>query len=106
MFEKKDKLDGLTFEEVIIDESVAENVKETAKPEVEFEEVLEDVKSCYVVGGNLNLRESPSTDANIIKVLPLGLVLNACSEKEGDWIKVTDNNSEGWVMTKFLEFEE
>lgn len=104
MFEK--------FDENLEEYTVEPIVEETDEPEIEFEEVLEDArvglfpKSCYVVGGNLNLRESPSTDANIIKVLPLGLVLNTCSEKEGDWIKVTDNDSEGWVMTKFLEFEE
>lgn len=105
MFEKNN-LDSLSFEQAYIEEFVAE------EPNKEFEEVImeENVEpdvceSCYIIGGNLNLRKEASKDSSIVKVLPLGLVLEV-KEKVGDWTRVTDGSDEGWVMTEFLQFEE
>lgn len=105
MFEKNN-LDGLSFEQAYIEEFVAE------EPNKEFEEVImeENVEpdvceSCYIIGGNLNLRKEASKDSSIAKVLPLGLVL-VVKEKGDAWSKVSDGIDEGWVMTEFLQFEE
>ena len=96
MFEKNN-LDGLSFEQAYIDEFVEE-------PAIE-EEIPEVVESCYIIRGNLNLRKEASKDSSIVKVLPLGLVLEV-KEKAGDWTRVSDGSDEGWVMTEFLQFEE
>lgn len=105
MFENNN-LDGLSFEQEYIDEFVAK------EPNEEFEEVVTEenvepgvCESCYVIGGNLNLRKEASKDSSIVKVLPLGLVLEV-KEKAGDWARVSDGSDEGWVMTEFLQFEE
>lgn len=96
MFEKNENLEEYTAEPVV-DEVVEE-------PSIE-EEIPEVVESCYIIGGNLNLRKEASVKSDIIKVLPLGLVLDV-KEKAGDWTRVSDGSDEGWVMTKFLQFEE
>lgn len=105
MFENNN-LDGLSFEQEYIDEFVAK------EPNKEFEEVVTEenvepdvCESCYIIGGNLNLRKEASKDSSIVKVLPLGLVLDV-KEKAGDWTRVSDGFDEGWVMTEFLQFEE
>ena len=111
MFRKNDNLDGLSFEQEFVDEFVAEEVVE--EPEIEFEEIVEEeipeevkaVESCYIINGNLNLRKEASKDSDIVKVLPLGLVLEV-KEKDGDWTKVSDGIDEGWVMTEFVKFGE
>lgn len=103
MFEKNN-LDGLSFEQAYIDEFVAE------EPNKEFEEVATEenvepdvCESCYIIGGNLNLRKEASKDSDVVKVLPLGLVLEV-KEKADNWTRVSDGSDEGWVMTEFIKF--
>lgn len=96
MFEKNENLEEYTAEPVV-DEVVEE-------PSIE-EEIPEVVKSCYIIGGNLNLRKEASKDSNIVKVLPLGMVLEV-KEKADNWTRVSDGIDEGWVMTEFLQFED
>lgn len=110
MLKKNDNLDGLSFEQEYVDEFVANEVIE--EPVIEFEEIVEEVpeefkavESCYIIGGNLNLRKEASKDSSVVKVLPLGLVLDV-KEKVGDWTRVSDGSDEGWVMTDFLQFED
>lgn len=111
MFKKNDNLDGLSFEQEYVDEFVVDEVVE--EPEIEFDEIVEEkipeevkvVESCYIIGGNLNLRKEASKDSSIVKVLPLGLVLEV-KEKADNWTRVSDGSDEGWVMTEFLQFEE
>lgn len=105
MFEKNN-LDGLSFEQAYIDEFVAEEPNKEFKEVATEENAEPDVcESCYIIGGNLNLRKEASKDSDVVKVLPLGLVLDV-KEKAGDWTRVSDGSDEGWVMTKFLQFEE
>lgn len=105
MFKRNNDLEEYTVDSVI--EEVVE------EPVIEFEEIVEEeipeavevVESCYIINGNLNLRKEASKDSDVVKVLPLGLVLEV-KEKVGDWTKVSDGSDEGWVMTEFLQFEE
>ena len=90
----------------------------TIPEEIELEETTSDVEvlneaesnpcTCYVIGGNLNLRKEPSPKSEIIKVLPLGMVLRSDVrfQEENGWIRVTDGSDEGWVMKEFVKFEE
>ena len=91
-------------------------IEEDTEQSDEFEETVEDVcddlyrpflssNACYIIGGNLNLRKEASKNSSIVKVLPLGLVLEV-KEKGDTWSRVSDGSDEGWVMTEFLQFEE
>jgi len=54
-----------------------------------------------VTGGGLNLRQSPSLDAKVIRQYPTGTWMTVLSE-EGEWSKVEVGSSTGYVMSKYL----
>ena len=54
-----------------------------------------------VTGGGLNLRQSPSLDAKVIRQYPTGTWMTVLSE-EGEWSKVEVDGSTGYVMSKYL----
>lgn len=54
-----------------------------------------------VKGGRLNLRETPSLDAKVIRQYPTGTWMTVLSE-EGEWSKVEVGGSTGYVMSRFL----
>lgn len=55
-----------------------------------------------VVGGKLNLREQPKTDAERLCQIPDGTILTITDEAL-DWAKTSYNGQTGWVVAKFLE---
>ena len=64
-------------------------------------------KEVKVVGGPLNLRRNPRSDADIIKVLEEGTELFT-DTKSGEWLHVllpedVMEKYEGYVMAKFVE---
>lgn len=54
-----------------------------------------------VTGGALNLRETPSLQAKVIRQYPTGTWMTVLSE-EGEWSKVEVGGSTGYVMSKYL----
>ncbi len=54
-----------------------------------------------VTGGALNLRETPSLDAKVIRQYPNGTWMTVLSE-EGEWSKVEVGRNTGYVMSKYL----
>lgn len=54
-----------------------------------------------VTGGGLNLRQTPSLDAKVIRQYPTGTWMTVLSE-EGEWSKVEVGGNTGYVMSKYL----
>ncbi|MDY6065519.1 MAG: SH3 domain-containing protein [Finegoldia sp.] len=79
--------------------------QEENNPQNPTEQKQED-KNLKVNVDQLNLRENPSTEANLVGQLPLGtevkiLEENLTGEAEG-WVKVEANGLEGYVSKEFL----
>ena len=55
-----------------------------------------------VVGGGLNLRESPSASAERLVQIPDGTVITI-TEESGEWGRTSYGGKTGWVMLKYLE---
>ena len=54
---------------------------------------------------NANLRDSYSTDAKSLVVIPFGTTLTATARTEkNNWVRVTYNGSTGWVSSGVLRF--
>lgn len=53
--------------------------------------------------GSLNLRQSPSTAAAVLKTIPKGSSVEVLSQGS-DWTQVRWSGATGYVMTKFLSF--
>ena len=58
-----------------------------------------------VVGGGLNMRQDTSTDAARLTLIPNGSRI-AILEKGTVWAKAVYNEYTGYVMTKYLQFED
>lgn len=54
-----------------------------------------------VVGGGLNLRKGPSTDADKIEQIPNGSIVTVVDELVG-WSKVEHGSKQGYVMSEYL----
>ena len=54
-------------------------------------------------GVGLNLRASPSTDAEVLALMPAGELVDALGEADGDWIPVSYEGMAGYGHTDFLE---
>ena len=55
-----------------------------------------------IASESVNLREKPSTEAKVLKLVPMGYEVEAL-EKSGDWTKVKFEGSTGYVKSEFLE---
>lgn len=65
----------------------------------------ETVKGTATVTANsLNIRSGPGKEFDAIGKVSAGDVLDA-SEIDGEWIKITYNNKEGYVALEYVEFE-
>lgn len=62
------------------------------------------VEYAKVTGGGLNMRESMSTSAARITLIPDGSTV-AVLEQNDNWCKVTYNNYTGYVMKAYLSFD-
>ena len=54
-------------------------------------------------GGTVNMRKSPSTNADIVARVPIGTTVDVY-EKGSDWCKIKYGGQFGYMMTKFLDF--
>lgn len=71
------------------------------------EQPSQQAQTAYVetVSGSLNLRETASASARVMKAIPRGAALEVLS-RGTDWCQVTYGSLTGFVMTKFLRFDE
>lgn len=60
------------------------------------------VYKARVIGGTLNIRESPSISAKKIGSIPDGTIVEV-SEEQDKWSKTTYNGKTGWVLNHYLE---
>ena len=64
----------------------------------------------YVVSGNVNLRTGPSTNHDIIELLPAGTVIEMHNYDPHTWTEVRANGKKGYINSQFIvmdwEFEE
>lgn len=91
-------------ENVIKDEKESQEGDEPAEEVVATEEieVLDDSQAVTMkTTSNLNLRKEPTTDSEIIKVIPKGTELLKYSEENG-WAKVKCGEDVGYVSAEFL----
>ena len=59
----------------------------------------------YILGNNVNLRASPSTNARVITKFNNGHLINI-GQKNGDWYFIkTANGKEGWIFRKYIRFK-
>jgi len=63
---------------------------------------LPNSKKVTVIVPNLNLREKPNINSNIIKCLPKASILIANFEVD-NWLNVSINDTNGWVIKKYVE---
>lgn len=56
-----------------------------------------------VVNGKLNLRQRPTLESNVIKVLENGTTVQVLSSKNGQFLKVLVGDVEGYCMKNFIE---
>lgn len=82
-------------------EETVEEVKAEPKPKkAEPKVTMAAVNAEY----GLNVRIEPSTDADIIEVIPFEEKVTV-EEKKTEWSKVTTaNGNHGFVMTQYLKF--
>lgn len=79
------------------DDQEADSVEnEPLQPET----VLYKAKVCAQTGDTVNMRESESTDAAIVKVIKIGEIVNVL--REGTWSKIAYDGHEGYMMSKYL----
>lgn len=76
---------------------------------VDYEEQKEDVvivaKQAVVIGGDLNIRSAKSTTAKRIGGIPNGTTIEVMSD-DGTWASINYKNMTGFVMSKYLKYEE
>lgn len=56
-----------------------------------------------VVNGKLNLRQRPTLESNVIKILDVGTNVQILSNKNGKFLKVLVDSVEGYCMKNFIE---
>ena len=63
------------------------------------------VGSAVVTTTEVNLRDQPAVDSNVIEVIPAGTQLNVLGSSVGDWVPVEDpeTGSSGYVSGEFVE---
>lgn len=81
-----------------LDEEVSGEAKErkVEKPVSEYENVGISVASNYV-----NIRKKPNTDSEIVGKLYQGCAATI-TEREGEWVKITSGNAEGYINADYL----
>lgn len=70
--------------------------------DLEEETTDESSSKTYKTKSNLNLREQPNTECNILVMINLGDTVTLI-EEAGEWFKVSYNDKEGYVKAEYLE---
>lgn len=74
-------------------------------PEPEPEPIRQEALVVASSGKNVNLRKSPSTGAPLVDRVPIGETVEVLTRGE-DWCMVKWQWKTGWMMTKFLLFDD
>ncbi|NPA58459.1 MAG: AAA family ATPase [Aquificae bacterium] len=93
-----------TTEKAVVKQEEKEVKVETAPPPPPPEEEEEEVNTGTVAVERLNMREKPSTDSRVLKVLKKGDKVEIIGQ-EGKWLKVKQGEVEGWVDGRFIKQE-
>lgn len=105
--EYKDKIGHVMSSFLIFNKTDApdtDDKEEDKKPEAEAPEASVKATVHCADGGKLNLRKSASASASVLKQIPSGTQL-PIYEKGGTWCKTAYGGKEGYVMTKYLRFD-
>lgn len=82
------------------DENTIEPVEETANPVTVETPVYGRVFNCE----KLNIREMPSKESNVLKVINKGCKVKIdLSESSDEWVKVIISDVEGFCMREFIK---
>ncbi|MFV0519673.1 MAG: SH3 domain-containing protein [Lachnospirales bacterium] len=96
--------DFITVE--LSDGLVRENVTATQPIVIATSQSETEVTYGLIIGDGVNLRQNPSTDANILVVLPNGYAVDYVeSSGENGWVKVQAGNEVGFVSEEFVELK-
>ena len=95
---------GLQVAPAFASSAEAEDVDDDASSE---DEDVEDDSSSELVAttlANLNLREAPSLEADILDTLPAGteVIFTGLIDESGQWVQVEVDGLTGWVASVFL----
>ena len=66
-------------------------------------EVLYEAIVTAVSGRTVNLRQTPSEKAKVLKSIPVGAEVDVLEETDDKWAKIFWNGLTGYMMRKFLE---
>ena len=81
-------------------ESTVDSVEETANPVTVETPVYGRVFNCE----KLNVREMPSKESNVLKVINKGCKVKIdLSESSDEWVKVITSDVEGFCMREFIK---
>ncbi|MDO8549025.1 MAG: NlpC/P60 family protein [Ignavibacteria bacterium] len=61
-----------------------------------------DTLTGKVTGDNLNLRESPSLSGKVLTRVPLGTIVEICTQQD-EWYNIVFGDIKGYVSAKFIE---
>ena len=68
-------------------------------------EPMELIYQAKIMSGNrqpVRMRKAPNTNASVIEMIPIDVVVDVLQEVDNDWAKISDNGIEGYMMRKFL----
>ena len=67
--------------------------------------VVVDYQATVVAGtgSTVNLRSNPSTNAKVLKAVPVGAVVDVLEEYNETWSKINSDGTVGYMMRKFLK---
>ena len=82
-------------------DTLATYLKDSAIDDVIISDVSETAK---VIKGDLRLRDSWSTNSEILTTIPNGTKLSPVYRTSNGWVQVSYNGYEGFVSAEFLEF--
>lgn len=88
---------GLRFYELYAPKKASEGGKTNMGQKVDY-----SAKVTPKSGSTVNMRQSPSLSASVIKAVPGGTIVNVTEEYNDDWAAIKANGTSGYMMRKFL----
>ncbi|MGN1012462.1 MAG: VanW family protein [Clostridia bacterium] len=95
------KQESIERNDSVIKEEQQEEEKQTISQTDEIESYSDSKARCTT---SLNFRKSPSTDSEVIEILPKGTILNVISKIRNGWYKVELNEKIGYVSGDYIKF--
>lgn len=66
-------------------------------------EKMYDAKVVAEKGNTVNMRNNPSTNASILKAVPIGTIVQVIEDNNNGWSKIETDGKSGYMMSKFLQ---